>query len=154
MNIEIERKFLLKTVDWRKTVGSSLKIQQGYLNSNINRTVRVRLVGDKGVLTIKGKTVKNSRPEFEYDIPKEEAMALLDLCEKPIIEKIRHLVSLHGNTWEIDEFFGDNKGLIVAEIELETEDQKIVLPDWLGQEVSDEPKYFNSALIQNPYKNW
>jgi adenylate cyclase len=117
--------------------------------------VRVRIAGEQGFLTIKGKTQGISRLEFEYEIPLADAHTLLtELCEKPLIEKYRYLLDYEGFTWEIDEFLGDNAGLIVAEIELKSENQAFVQPDWLGEEVSHDPRYLNANLIRNPYKNW
>jgi CYTH domain-containing protein len=117
--------------------------------------VRVRIVGDRGFLTIKGPTEGNSRAEFEYPIPLEDARTLLDnLCDPPLIEKIRYQIKVGGLVWEIDEFSGENQGLIVAEVELTDENQAIALPDWVGREVSDDPRYFNVNLVRNPYCNW
>jgi len=154
MSKEIERKYLLKNNDWRKLSTSSFKIKQGYLNSNIERTVRVRRIGDKALLTIKSKNEGITRSEYEYEIPVEDAISLLDLCEKPIIEKTRSIVVFENKTWEIDEFEGENKGLIIAEIELSSENEKFILPDWIGKEVSDDVRYYNSSLILNPYCTW
>ena len=149
---EIERKFLLKKNYWPKK--SVMKYRQGYLNSAKERTVRVRTVRDKGYLTIKGISVGASRLEFEYEIPLQDAEILLDLCEKPLIEKNRYKVVEGGFTWEIDEFFGENQGLVIAEVELEHEDQEFAKPDWIGEEVTEDPRYYNANLIKNPYKNW
>ncbi len=154
MGLEIERKFLLKNDAWKAEADNGLEIKQGYLSSVIERTVRVRVIGEKGMLTVKGKTENLTRKEFEYEIPYEEAISLLDLCEKPIIEKKRYLVKRDNLTWEIDIFEGDNQGLHVAEVELESEAQSFELPDWAGNEVSQESKYYNSALITNPYNSW
>ncbi len=154
MGVEIERKFLLNSDEWRSKSDDGKSIKQGYLNSHAERTVRVRTIGEKGFLTIKGKNKGTTRLEYEYEIPKQEALELLNLCEKPIIEKTRFVVRENGNTWEVDEFEGDNKGLMVAEIELETEHQEVKIPDWAGREVSHDKKYYNASLIKNPYKNW
>lgn len=154
MATEIERKFLLKNDNWKLLVSKSIEIKQGYLNSNSNRTVRVRITNEKAYLTIKSKSENISRAEFEYEIPKSEALELIDLCEKPIISKTRNIVNNNNHTWEIDEFDGDNKGLILAEIELESENQQFLKPDWIGKEVSSDNKYYNSNLIKNPFKNW
>ena len=124
MAVEIERKFLLKNEDWKANADAGVHIKQGYLNSHIERTVRIRLYGDKGILTVKGKTNHTSRLEFEYEVPYKDAIEMLELCEKPIIEKIRYVVEFENNTWEIDVFDGENKGLIVAEVELSDENQK------------------------------
>src|SRR5688500_10113732 len=153
MGQEIERKFLIKGNDWPREKGK--KYRQGYLSLDKERTVRVRLAGDKGYLTIKGKNAGASRSEFEYEIPKEEAETLLDqLCLKPLIEKTRYKIDQDGLTWEIDEFSGENKGLILAEIELEREDQPFDKPAWLGQEVTDDPRYYNANLVQHPFSEW
>jgi adenylate cyclase len=162
MNQEIERKFLVANDAWRAEVMKRLSIRQGYLASDALRSVRVRAVGEAGYLTIKARPQRGdthggpiTRPEFEYAIPRADADALLDtLCDKPLIEKTRHLVTHGGRIWEIDEFGGANAGLIVAEIELDTADQAIVLPAWLGREVSSDPRYFNSALAKRPYSQW
>ena len=154
MSKEIERKYLLKNNDWRKLSTSSFKIKQGYLNSNIERTVRVRRIGDKALLTIKSKNEGITRSEYEYEIPVEDAISLLDLCEKPIIEKTRSIVVFENKTWEIDEFEGENKGLIIAEIELSSENEEFIVPSWIGKEVSDDERYYNSSLILNPFCRW
>ena len=149
---EIERKFRVKEGAWREAKG--VRYRQGYLNSAKERIVRVRTIGDKGYLTIKGLTVGASRMEFEYKIALQDANELLNICEKPLIEKIRYTVEDGGMVWEIDEFAGDNQGLMVAEVELESEDQRFPKPDWIGKEVTDDPRYFNSNLIKNPYSKW
>jgi adenylate cyclase len=154
MGIEIEKKFLLTGTEW-KQLATGTAYRQGYLNSAKERTVRVRTINDQGFLTIKGVSVGATRLEYEYEIPLEDANALLDeLCEKPLIEKNRYKVNFSGFTWEIDEFFGENDGLIVAEIELESEDQTFDKPDWVGEEVTGDSRYFNSNLINNPYSKW
>lgn len=151
---EVERKFLLKNDDWRSGA-LAVPYRQGYLSTVKERTVRVRTVGDKGFLTIKGASVGLSRSEFEYEIPTDEAKAMLDeLCERPLIEKNRYTVDHGGLTWEVDEFFGENAGLIVAEVELRDEEQEVALPPWVGSEVSTDPRYFNANLIKNPYRCW
>ena len=154
MGTEIERKFLVKDNAWR-SLAAGVEYRQGYLNSAKERTVRVRTIDDKGFLTIKGITTGATRAEYEYEIPAADADALLDdLCEKPLIEKSRYKIEYDGFVWEVDEFFGDNQGLIVAEVELESEDQKFEIPGWIGEEVTGDPKYFNSNLINNPYLKW
>jgi CYTH domain-containing protein len=154
MGTEIERKFLVTENSWR-SLAAGVKYRQGYLNSAKERTVRVRTIDDKGFLTIKGITTGASRAEYEYEIPVGDADALLDdLCEKPLIEKNRYKIDFEGFVWEVDEFFGENKGLIVAEVELESEDQAFEKPGWIGEEVTGDPKYFNSNLINNPYLKW
>jgi len=151
---EIERKFLLASDQWRSGAEGRL-YRQGYLSTDKARTVRVRIVGERGLLTIKGLTRGISRLEFEYDIPLADATRLLDeLCHRPLIEKTRYEVTHGGLTWEIDEFHGDNAGLIVAEVELASEDQDIELPEWVGAEVSGDPRYYNSNLAQHPFSKW
>ena len=153
MGKEIERKYLLKGDGWKGVKGTHYC--QGYLNSIKERTVRVRTIDDKGFLTVKGISVGATRLEYEYEIPVKDAKELLiELCEKPLIEKSRFKVESGGLIWEIDEFYGENEGLVVCEVELESEDQKIELPDWVGEEVTSDPRYFNSNLIKHPYKNW
>jgi adenylate cyclase len=153
MALEIERKFLVKEDTWGSEQGT--RYRQGYLNSVKERTVRVRTIGDKGYLTIKGVSKGPVRTEYEYEIPVTEAEAMLDeLCEKPLIEKKRYKIEFKGLIWEVDEFFGENQGLIVAEVELEKEDQAFLKPEWVGEEVTGDPKYFNANLIHNPFQNW
>jgi len=151
---EIEKKFLVKNESWKE--GAKITYyKQGYLSSTKERVVRVRTIDKKGFLTIKGITIGVTRSEFEYEIPAEEANLMLDnLCEKPVIEKNRAKVSYEGLIWEIDEFFGENEGLVVAEVELSDENQEIKKPDWVGEEVSGDPRYFNSNLIKHPYTKW
>ncbi len=154
MGIEIERKFLLKNEEWRLEVSSKTIIKQGYLNSDKERTVRIRVRNDKGFLTIKGENTNATRQEYEYEIPVPDAESLLLLCQKPIIEKVRYLVPRGGKTWEIDDFGGDNLGLILAEIELESEEEQIEIPSWIGTEVTHDTRYFNSSLISHPYSKF
>lgn len=151
---EIERKFLLRLDAWiPQNEGTYYK--QGYLNSQKERVVRVRIAGPKAMLTIKGITKGVTRAEFEYPVPVEDAALLLDnLCEQPVIEKHRHKEVHGGKTWEIDVFHGENEGLVVAELELASEDEAFERPAWLGEEVSSDPRYFNSNLLKNPYRNW
>jgi adenylate cyclase len=154
MGKEVERKFLVKNLTWKKNIEGIL-YQQGYLSSVKERTVRVRIAGEKAFLTIKGVTVGVSRSEFEYEVPLEDAAHMLnELCEHPIIEKRRYKLLHAGLTWEIDEFLGENNGLIVAEIELSDEEQTFELPAWVGEEVSHDIRYFNSNLLKNPYSKW
>ena len=151
---EIERKFLVKDSRW-KAFGNGELFRQGYLSLEPERTVRVRVAGDKGFLTIKGKTRGVTRSEYEYEIPVAEAASMLDdLCVGPQIEKLRYRINHAGQVWEVDEFLGDNAGLIVAEIELASEDQKIDLPEWVGEEVSGDPRYYNSNLTRHPFSQW
>ena len=154
MGKEIERKFLLTSDAWR-ALAKGTAYRQGYLNSAKERTVRIRTVGDKAFLTIKGLSVGVTRSEYEYPIPFDDCNAMLDsLAEKPLIEKKRYKIALGELTWEIDEFFGENQGLIVAEVELQSEDQAFDKPAWVGEEVSGDPRYFNSNLIKHPYSRW
>ena len=154
MGKEIERKFLVKGDGWR-ALAKPVKYRQGYLSTVKERTVRVRTIDDKGYLTIKGITTGVTRAEYEYEIPAADADRMLtDLCEKPLIEKSRSTIALDGLNWEVDEFFGDNQGLIVAEVELQSADQAVAKPAWVGQEVSGDPRYFNSNLIKKPFARW
>ncbi len=154
MGREIERKFLLKSDVWRALVKGT-PYRQGYLNSAKERTVRIRTVGEQAFLTIKGITVGNTRTEYEYPIPFDECNAMLDrLAEKPLIEKTRYKIPYGGLVWEIDEFFGENQGLTVAEVELTSEQQVFEKPAWVGDEVSGDPRYFNSNLIKHPFTQW
>ncbi len=151
---EIERKFLVVGDAWR-ALAQGVEYRQGYLNSIKERTVRIRTVGEKAVITVKGPTVGVTRMEFEYQIPYDDCVAMLDnLAEKPIIEKKRYKIPMGEFVWEIDEFFGVNAGLIVAEIELKSEDQAFEKPEWIGKEVSGDPRYFNSMLVAHPYSTW
>jgi len=152
MGQEIERKFLVKGVSWKTP--TPVYYCQGYLNRDKDRTIRIRIAGDHGVLTIKGPTTGASRSEYEYEIPLDDAKEMLELCEKPLVEKNRHFIEFGGMTWEVDEFKGSNEGLVVAEIELESESQEFELPDWVGKEVTDDPKYYNSRLSSQPFSTW
>ncbi len=154
MGTEIERKFLLIGDAWRENARGTL-LRQGYISTQPGRTVRVRTANSQGYLTLKGKTTGISRCEFEYPIPLDDANMLLDqLCEQPILEKIRYLVDYKGFIWEVDEFLGDNAGLLIAEIELEAENQSFAKPEWLGEEVSGDRRYFNSSLSRYPFLRW
>ncbi|HHX82415.1 MAG TPA: CYTH domain-containing protein [Pseudomonadaceae bacterium] len=154
MVMEIERKFLVKNDEWRELCEGVL-LRQGYLSSEKMRVVRVRIAGSSAFLTVKGKTSGVSRLEFEYPIPVEDAGKMLDeLCEKPLVEKTRYILDDSGHRWEIDEFHGVNQGLIVAEIELDDENDAFVKPSWLGGEVSHDPRYFNANLAAHPYSEW
>lgn len=155
MGIEIERKFLVKKENWNeleKPRGENFR--QGYLLTDPKKTIRVRQTSDKGFLTIKGISVGATRAEYEYEIPFEEAQELLDQFAVSELSKIRYKISVDHHIWEVDVFLGENEGLIVAEIELKTEDESFKIPDWIAQEVTAEEKYFNSNLTLNPYKNW
>ncbi len=154
MPIEIERKFLVKSDAWR-SLADGVLYRQGYLAATADCTVRVRVVGEQGYLTIKGATRGIARTEFEYMIPVDEALAMLDtLCEPPLIQKKRYTIAWSGLVWEVDEFEGENQGLIVAEVELTDEQQAIALPDWIDREVSDDPRYFNANLAKHPFSEW
>lgn len=155
MGTEIERKFLVISDQWR--VGATgTPYVQGYLSTVPERTVRVRRVGDAGVLTIKGKGEGEGivRSEFEYPLPLADTLALLDLCERPLISKTRHRVSYGGVCWEVDVFDGDNAGLVVAEVELTHPDEPLRLPAWVGREVTHDPRYLNSNLVKRPFRTW
>jgi adenylate cyclase len=154
VGVEIERKFLVRGDGWR-ALGQPVLLRQGYLSSDPARTVRVRIEGGEGTLTIKGKSVGATRGEWEYPIPLEEAAELLDrLCQQPLIEKYRSRIAVGGHTWEVDEFLGANAGLIVAEIELASERESFALPDWAGEEVTGDARYYNSSLIRLPFSQW
>jgi adenylate cyclase len=154
MGIEIERKFLVVGEGWRG-LAEGVTYRQGYLASRDGITVRVRVAGETGYLTIKGASQGISRAEYEYVIPLDDAIELLDtLCDRPLIEKIRYRIHWEGLLWEVDEFMGANQGLIVAEVELTDADQLIHLPDWIGSDVSDDPRYFNVSLTRFPYREW
>lgn len=152
---EIEHKFLVKS-DFKHLVTKSTRITQGYLSSIPERTVRVRIKGDKGFITIKGigDASGSSRYEWEKEIPVEEVEALLKICEPGVIDKTRYLVPAGNHTYEVDEFYGDNEGLIVAEVEISSVGEQFDKPDWLGEEVTGDVKYYNSMLMKNPYKMW
>jgi adenylate cyclase len=152
MALEIERKFLVCGDAWRVATGTYYC--QGYLNRDKHRTVRVRIAGDKAFLTVKGPNAGIVRSEFEYGIPVDDARQLLELCEKPLIEKHRRAVQHHGFTWEVDEFLGENEGLIIAEIELQSPDQSFDRPGWVGEEVTGDSRYYNSNLSSRPYRTW
>jgi CYTH domain-containing protein len=153
MGVEIERKFLVSSNGWR-TLGVPVHYAQGYLVSDGYRTVRIRVAGEKAFLTIKGTSKGFSRPEFEYGIPVEDAIEMFKLCSLPILEKFRTKVVFDGKTWEVDEFQGENKGLIMAEIELISEEEQFTTPSWIGKEVTGDNRYFNSRLAVNPFRNW
>ena len=154
MGREIERKFLVQGDGWREGAQGVL-MRQGYLSRERERTVRVRLAGGRGYLTVKGINEGISRLEYEYEIPAADAAEMLDtLALRPLVEKIRYRVPFGGRTWEVDEFLGDNAGLIVAEIELEAVDSPLEKPAWAGAEVSADPRYFNSSLSRRPYRLW
>ena len=152
--MEIERKFLVKGNEWRG-LATGLDYRQGYLSTDNERAVRVRTIGKQGFLTIKGLSMGITRVEYEYEIPLSEADDMLDsFCLRPLIEKKRHKIPYGGLIWEVDEFFGINQGLIIAEVELEAEGQKFDLPDWIGKEVSGDQRYYNANLIAAPFTTW
>ncbi|HOW49206.1 MAG TPA: CYTH domain-containing protein [Burkholderiaceae bacterium] len=154
MGKEIERKFLVNQKLWKPLNGGT-HFKQGYLNSQKERVVRVRIEGDRAKLTIKGANNGITRSEFEYSLPVEDAAVLLDsLCEQPLIDKHRHTETVGGKLWEIDVFHGENEGLIVAEVELASEEEGFELPAWALAEVSSDPRYYNSNLLKSPYSKW
>jgi len=154
MAVEIERKFLLVGNDWKK-LAAGTSYRQGYLCSDNKRTVRVRTAGAKGYLTVKGKTVGAARSEYEYEIALADAQEMLEtLCEKPLIEKMRYKIAVKNHLWEVDEFLGENAGLIIAEIELTSEDEEFVKPDWIGAEVTGDQRYYNASLVKFPFAKW
>lgn len=154
--VEIERKFLVLSEDFKTQSSPPFRIVQGFLNTHPERTVRVRLKGDKGYLTVKGKSSESGTTRFEWEteISKEEASELLKLCEKGVIDKIRYEVNYKNHNFEIDVFSGDNQGLILVEVELDDENETFEKPDWLGEEVTGNSKYYNSQLSKNPFKAW
>ena len=162
MGTEIERKYLVNKSAWRshkellvaRTPNLGARYCQGYIPTNNGTTVRLRIIGDRGYLTIKSKVVGHTRAEYEYPIPAEDARQMLDnLCLKPFIDKFRYKIQIDDLVWEVDEFLGENEGLIIAEVELENEQQQVSLPPWIDREVNDK-KYFNSYLVKNPYSQW
>lgn len=154
MGIEIERKFLVAGEGWRRMATTRTSFSQGYLSRDPARTVRVRIAGDAAFLTIKGATRGATRAEFEYGIPPADARQLLAMSDGPVVEKIRHLCPHAGMTWEVDEFLGANAGLVVAEIELQSEDQAFDRPSWLGEEVTGDARYVNANLAVRPFTSW
>ena len=161
MGIEIERKFLVTSDDWRAAAHAVIPMAQGYINDTAamdsgaqKASVRVRIQGDEAYLNIKSRELGHTRQEFEYPVPVSEARELLALCVGGLIDKRRYLVQHDGLLWEVDEFLGDNAGLVVAEVELESADQVFAKPDWAGAEVTDELRYYNLALASRPYTQW
>ena len=153
MGIEIERKYLVKGNQW-KNLAEGVLYRQGYIATVGKQTVRVRVIGDRGYLTIKGPNIGTVRSEFEYPIPVTDAEEMLNtLCDRPLIEKIRYKIPYGDLVWEVDEFLGDNAGLIIAEVELSSPDREVTLPDWIDRQVTD-AKYFNSNLTKYPYSQW
>ncbi len=155
MGLEIERKFLVIGESWRAAALDGRRVRQGYLSTTPGRTVRVRTLGTAAFLTVKGRREGLGRAEFEYPIPPEDAAYMLDvLCQQPLVEKTRYHVPVAGLTWEVDEFTGENAGLVIAEVELERPDQAVELPAWAGAEVSTDYRYTNVYLAQHPYRSW
>ena len=152
MAIEIERKFLVRNDTWR-TDGAVLVVQ-GYLSREVRQTVRIRVTGEKAFISVKSTTVGATRAEFEYEIPVADGKELLSLCDRQLIAKTRHTVVHAGITWEVDEFHGANAGLVIAEVELESEEQTFEKPPWLGREVTEDARYFNANLAAHPYSGW
>lgn len=151
---EIERKFLIKSTEYRH-LAEAVNYRQGYICIFEEKVVRIRLAGDKAYITIKGAATGYTRDEFEYEIPPDDARQMLDkFCKKPLIEKTRRVIALTDKTWVVDEFDGENEGLTVAEVELLFPDEPFEIPVWIGREVTGDPRYNNSNLVINPYKNW
>jgi len=153
MGLEIERKFLVQKSSFLSSIYGKDMVQ-GFLLTQKEKTVRVRITGGKATLTVKGETVGSVRPEFEYPIPVDDAREMLNLCERPLIDKCRYQIPWGSLYWEVDVFHGDNEGLVIAEIELPKVDYYIDLPEWVGEEVTGDPRYYNSNLILNPYSAW
>ncbi len=154
MATETERKFLVNADKWAEVIRDTHTIDQGYIVNRAKKTVRVRTYDEKGFITIKGKTKGITRPEFEYEIPLQDAKYLLSNFCNATIKKLRHKVNYHNNLWEVDEFLGQNKGLLMAEIELTTEDQKFDSPGWLTEEVTHDERYYNAYLVRHPFTRW
>jgi adenylate cyclase len=154
MGEEIERKFLVIGDGWRAGAGG-MRYRQGFLSTEPERVVRVRVAGARGWIAIKGPAIGARRTELEYEIPVADAELMLEkLCKRPLVEKVRHTLTVGSHTWEIDVFEGENEGLIIAEIELRSEDEAFEKPEWIGKEVTADPRYFNSNLVAHPYRNW
>lgn len=155
MGVEIERKYLVTGQQWRQSVRRSIEISQGYLSTEADHTVRVRLTDQQGFLTIKGRATELVRPEFEYEIPADDAGELLEgFCGGRVLEKVRHEVEVGDHVWEIDEFGGANRGLVVAEVELEDAGESFEVPTWIGEEVTGQVRYYNSRLVEKPFTTW
>ncbi len=155
MATEIERKFLVKNDNWKSQVTKQKHLVQGYLSGSEHSSIRVRISGESAHLNIKSTTLALTRKEYEYPIPLQDAQEILaELCQKPMIEKTRYYIKDQEFVWEVDVFAGENQGLVVAEIELNSADQKYPRPDWLGEEVSDDPRYYNVSLLKHPFKDW
>lgn len=154
MGREIERKFLVDEARWREVQPQGSDYRQGYIVNTKAKTVRVRIAGRQGYLTIKGATEGATRTEFEYEIPLEDARQLLQFCEGSVIEKTRYKIEVDQMLWEVDQFSGENEGLIVAELELASEEQPFRKPDWVAEEITDDPRYYNANLVNNPFSRW
>jgi len=155
MSIEIERKFLIINDNWKTLASEQTEYTQGYFTTHKECSIRIRVAGDNANINIKSATLGIYRSEFDYLIPVKDAKEMLDnLCIHPLIEKIRYKIQYDNHTWEVDVFSGENEGLIVAEIELNSVDEKFRKPDWIGEEVSDDPRYYNVCLVERPYKSW
>jgi adenylate cyclase len=155
MATEIEHKFLLANDGWRQHIQKSNYFKQGYLSSQPTSSIRVRIAGQQAWLNIKSATIGTTRQEYEYEIPLPDAEEMLNtLCRKPLIEKTRHFIPINQHLWEIDEFDGDNKGLVIAEIELQEAGETFIKPSWIGEEVTHELRYYNNNLVDNPYQKW
>lgn len=155
MPIEIERKFLVRTEDWRTLVNARREFKQFYLASHDRSSMRIRIENGIGAwLTVKSAQSGTTRSEFEYPIPIEDAEQMAEMAIGAVIAKVRHIVPFAGLKWEIDEFAGDNEGLVIAEVELASEDQSLELPHWVGEEVTDDKRYYNASLAETPFKNW
>lgn len=155
MGVEIERKFLVVHDSWKSNVMSATRIVQGYLAHTDTTTVRVRIKGEVAYLTIKGTSTGISRSEYEYPIPVADAEAMLaEMAQGPVIDKVRHLIDVDGHTWELDVFAGENAGLVMAEVELDADNEDFTVPDWAGLDVSDDSRYYNVNLASNPFRNW
>ena len=155
MGVEIERKLLVINESWREAASAGMRYRQGYLSTDPSNSVRVRVSGDKAWLTIKSATIGVTRHEYEYEIPAADGHEILDeLCVKPLIEKTRFIVQHDGHAWEVDVFEGDNAGLVVAEIELGSADEEFTVPEWAGEDVSGDVRYYNQRLVEHPYSSW
>ena len=150
---EIERKFLVRDATVLDTA-DGVAYRQGYLSTDPDRTVRIRRAGERGYVTVKGRSHGSARAEFEYEIPPADADAMISLCIPPTIEKVRYRIEHAGRVWEVDVFAGANEGLVVAEVELPSEDAEVDLPEWIGAEVTDDPRYYNASLVAHPFREW
>lgn len=155
MGLEIERKFLVTGTSYKIDAKAKLFIRQGFLNDDPLRAVRVRITDEKASITIKGRSRGTVRAEFEYPVPIDDAELMLnEICMVPLIMKNRYIVKYLDTTWEVDEFLGENKGLVIAEVELDSEDAPLALPEWVGEEVTDDPRFYNVNLVTHPYTTW